>query len=131
MADEYDEESGPDGMFVIPIRGNRPTRRDPESRNPDDYPRAIEVADEDLLFAFAGMSHTRDEYARLAAEIQALQEEAQVLDSKLAAQRTELFYRLRKKYPAIVKPSRPDGMSKVGWRKNGERYYFVGWDIEP
>lgn len=135
MSNEFDgEELPPDIMFVgftAPPGARRPEPRrgQPESKNPEDYPRAVEVEDHEILMNFAQMAITRDEYTKKTAEAQALAERLQVLETKLQAQRTEIFYQMRHRYPEITKdPAGRNG--QVGWRKNGEVYYFVGWNAD-
>jgi len=90
----------------------------PNSDNPEDYPRAVEVIDDEAVMSLEKLIYLRKSGERKMSEIRALKYEHDAL-------RARFFLRLEDVYPHI---SNPAGCAGTGWRNWKGKTYYVGWD---
>ena len=92
----------------------------PRSDNPEDYPRSIEITDDEAIMAFEKLAYIRRCGERKLSELRALKFEHDAL-------KTRFFLRLEDTYEHIGSPTSCAG---TGWRPWKGKTYYVGWDRE-
>ena len=90
----------------------------PQSDNPEDYPRSLEITDGDALMMFEQLAFLRRSGERKLSELKALKHEHDAL-------KTRFFLHLEDLHTHIGSPSSCAG---TGWRTWRGKTYYVGWD---
>ena len=91
---------------------------DPQSDNPDDYDRSVEITDDESILLFDKVQYIRKTGERKLSELTALKHEHDAV-------RARFFLRLEDAYPMILEAVACSGS---GWRSWRGKLYYVAWD---
>ena len=98
-------------------------RQAPKSDNPKDYPRSVEIVDEDARLLLSKMRDLRQRMEKIAGEAR---EQLTEFFHEGELYRSRLFRRLNTLHPDVA--VRDDHDTGSGYRRWEGKWFFVGWD---